>query len=67
LEIVASVGKQLSFWKTGMPEVYELSDEELRKKLASGELSGKKPSPRTRFFAGEDESVFKNGSIGILG
>jgi hypothetical protein len=25
-----------------MPEVHELSDEELRKKLASGELSGKK-------------------------
>jgi hypothetical protein len=37
-----ALGSNYRFWKTGMPKVHELSDEELRKKLARGELSGKK-------------------------
>jgi hypothetical protein len=46
-----------------MPALHELSDKELREKLASGELSDKK----ALFFGGADKSVFKLGLSVILG
>jgi hypothetical protein len=41
--------------------VHELPNDQLRAKLAGGELSDKKLLPRVRLSAGADESVFKHG------